>query len=170
MPQVELKPASVSDIPVIAALATKIWYQHYPTIISIEQIEYMLSKMYSSQGLTEQMTHRQHQFMLITIDNNAEGFISVHEESNGNWFINKYYINQELAGGGIGSKAFSFLLKKVDPKTIRLTVNRQNYKSINFYFKNGFVIEKVADFDIGEGYVMNDFVMLWQNDKGSYGL
>jgi ribosomal protein S18 acetylase RimI-like enzyme len=48
------------------------------------------------------------------------------------------------------------------PKTIRLTVNRQNFKSINFYFKLGFKIEKVADFDIGNGYFMNDFVMLWK--------
>ena len=38
----------------------------------------------------------------------------------------------------------------------------QNYKSINFYFKNGFVIERVADFDIGNNFVMNDFVMIWK--------
>ena len=48
------------------------------------------------------------------------------------------------------------------PQTLRLTVNRQNYKSINFYFKNGFVIEKTADFDIGSGYFMNDFVMVYR--------
>jgi hypothetical protein len=38
-----------------------------------------------------------------------------------------------------------------------------NYKAINFYFKNGFTIEKVADFDIGDGYFMNDFVMIWES-------
>ena len=48
---------------------------------------------------------------------------------------------------------------------LRLTVNRQNFKSINFYFKNGFKIDHVEDFDIGNGYVMNDFVMLWENKK-----
>jgi hypothetical protein len=26
----------------------------------------------------------------------------------------------------------------------------------------GFVIERVADFDIGDGYFMNDFVMLYR--------
>jgi hypothetical protein len=45
---------------------------------------------------------------------------------------------------------------------MRLTVNRQNYKSINFYFKIGFRIEKCADFPIGNGFVMNDFVMVWR--------
>jgi hypothetical protein len=41
-------------------------------------------------------------------------------------------------------------------------VNRQNYKAINFYFKLGFKIQTVADFDIGNGYVMNDFVMVFE--------
>ena len=42
-------------------------------------------------------------------------------------------------------------------------VNRMNYKAVNFYFKSGFTIEKVADFDIGDGYFMNDFVMIWES-------
>jgi ribosomal protein S18 acetylase RimI-like enzyme len=45
---------------------------------------------------------------------------------------------------------------------MRLQVNRQNYTAINFYFKLGFTIERVADFDIGHGFFMNDFVMLKQ--------
>jgi ribosomal protein S18 acetylase RimI-like enzyme len=44
-------------------------------------------------------------------------------------------------------------------RSITLTVNRQNYKAINFYFKNGFTIDHIANFDIGKGYVMEDFVM-----------
>jgi hypothetical protein len=47
-----------------------------------------------------------------------------------------------------------------ESKAMRLQVNRKNYKSINFYFKMGFVIEEVADFDIGDGYLMEDFVMV----------
>jgi ribosomal protein S18 acetylase RimI-like enzyme len=46
-----------------------------------------------------------------------------------------------------------------DAECFSLTVNRQNFKAINFYFKNGFVIDEVADFEIGNGFVMNDFVM-----------
>jgi ribosomal protein S18 acetylase RimI-like enzyme len=44
-------------------------------------------------------------------------------------------------------------------RELRLQVNRQNVVAINFYFKAGFVIEKSADFDIGDGYFMNDFIM-----------
>jgi len=46
--------------------------------------------------------------------------------------------------------------------TIRLTVNRSNYKTINFYFKFGFIIEEVKDFDIGNNYYMNDFIMIYK--------
>ena len=165
MPHIELINATASDIPEIRQLALKIWHQHYPAIISMEQINFMLDKMYNTESLSHQITFQKHQFMLIVVNDNVEGFISVHEVAPSDWLINKYYLNQDLAGVGIGSVAFSLLLKKLSPTTIRLTVNRQNFKSINFYFKSGFIIEKVADFDIGSGFVMNDFVMLWRKTK-----
>ena len=43
---------------------------------------------------------------------------------------------------------------------VRLHVNRQNFKAVNFYFKNNFVIEGVKDTSIGHDYYMNDFVMI----------
>lgn len=45
-------------------------------------------------------------------------------------------------------------------QTMKLTVNRRNIKAINFYFSRGFRIDHAADFDIGSGYFMNDFVMV----------
>ena len=77
------------------------------------------------------------------------------------FFIQKFYLDQTLAGKGSGTEAHNELVKLLQPSLMRLTVNRQNFKSINFYFKNGFKIESVADFDIGNGYVMDDFVMVW---------
>ena len=47
---------------------------------------------------------------------------------------------------------------------VRLTVNRKNFKAINFYFKQGFIIEEVKDFDIGNNYEMNDFIMLYKRN------
>jgi ribosomal protein S18 acetylase RimI-like enzyme len=62
---------------------------------------------------------------------------------------------------GIGSTFLKHILEQIpDSESIELTVNRQNYKAINFYFKTGFIIKDVADFDIGEGYFMNDFIMI----------
>jgi len=161
MQDIKLIPATHNDIKSISLLAKIIWNQHYPAIISQQQIDYMLNLMYSDASLKEQMDQKGHLFFLIRTGDSCLGFISVNREKENNWFLNKFYINQETSSRGIGAKAFEELKKIIRPSKITLTVNRQNFKSINFYFKTGFRIERVADFDIGNGYVMNDFVMVW---------
>lgn len=161
MQDIKLIPASTQDIATISRLASVIWNQYYPSIISQEQINYMLDLMYSDAALKEQMESKGHLFFIIATNNEPVGFISVHRQTEDHWFLNKFYIHQNLAGKGLGAKTFELLKKTISPKKITLTVNRQNFKSVNFYFKNGFKIERVADFDIGSGYVMNDFVMVW---------
>ncbi len=163
MQEIKLLRAGVADIPAIRELAVRIWNQHYPTVISRRQIDYMLDKMYSENSLLQQMQEKQHQFFYIVAGQEKAGFISLFEEKSGHWFINKYYIDQQKAAKGLGSAAFKELVKHTSATTFHLTVNRQNYKAINFYFKNGFTIESVADFDIGDGYEMNDFVMVWNS-------
>jgi diamine N-acetyltransferase len=162
MEMINLVPVQEKDIPQLSALAELVWWQHYPSIISKEQISYMLDKMYNPESLVQQMQSKNHQFYFISSVSDTIGFLSVNEEEKGNWFLNKFYIDQTKSAKGVGSVAFKQLLQLLNPQTIRLTVNRQNYKSVNFYFKNNFVIEKVADFDIGNGFVMDDFVMLWK--------
>ncbi len=161
MPKVTLTKANTNDIETIARLAHLIWNQHYPAIIGQTQVNYMLKLMYSHQSLQEQFIKKKHQFFLIQHNNATIGFVSVAKQTGNSWFLNKFYVNQTKASKGIGSSAFNSLLSIISPKKIALTVNRLNYKSINFYFKLGFKITKVADFDIGKGYKMNDFVMEW---------
>jgi RimJ/RimL family protein N-acetyltransferase len=62
----------------------------------------------------------------------------------------------------VGTQAFKLLVDELKADRMTLTVNRKNHKSINFYFKNGFRIEEVKDFDIGNGYKMEDFIMTWK--------
>ncbi len=166
---VHLIKAKEEDIPEIARLANIVWHQHYPDIISIDQINYMLDMMYSVKSLNEQITVKGHSFYFIRQNNMNIGFIGVSkiENSVDGYFIQKFYLDQTLAGKGSGTEAHHALLKLLNPAQMKLTVNRQNFKSINFYFKNGFKIESVADFDIGNGYVMNDFVMGWTSTPPS---
>ncbi|MCA0430269.1 MAG: GNAT family N-acetyltransferase [Bacteroidetes bacterium] len=160
---VKLIKANNNDVLSIAELAKTIWHQHYPSIISIEQINYMLNKMYCKQSLEEQINVLNHKFYFIMFENEKIGFISVNETEPNNWHINKFYILQTIAAKGVGTHCFNEILKLLTPKKITLTVNRKNYKSINFYFKNGFKINEVKDFDIGNGYLMEDFIMAWGN-------
>lgn len=156
-----LKAVQVNEIEKVAGLAKIIWVKHYPSIIGQEQVDYMLKNMYNTESLLKQMTEKKQLFYFITVNNENIGFLSVTLESKDHWMLNKLYVLEEKAGKGIGTLILEELKKLIHPKKISLTVNRKNYKSINFYFKNGFKIESTAVFDIGNNFVMDDFVMAW---------
>lgn len=159
---ITLRRAKSDDISIIQNLAHSIWQMHYIPIIGAKQAHYMLDMMYSSAALFKQF-EQQHVFYLIEHEvNQVVGFISVEQLHEGHFKIHKFYILMSSANCGIGSTVFKRLCKLFNAREITLTVNRQNYKSINFYFKNGFHITAVADFDIGNGFVMNDFIMQWK--------
>lgn len=164
MNSIQLSLATTEDIASIYQLAEKIWLHHYVPIIGLEQVEYMLSEMYSSHSLHLQMNEKKHLFYLIKNNENNIGFISISGDEEK--YIHKFYIDQDIQSKGIGSEVFRKLLELYpDTVSYTLTVNRKNYKSINFYFKLGFKIDHVDDFDIGRGYFMNDFIMKWHKIK-----
>lgn len=161
---VELIAATQKDVDLIGELAKQIWNDHYPEIIGQQQVDFMLQKLYNPESLFDQMEKGQ-QFHLVFADDSAVGFVAVNDEGEGKYFLNKFYIQTGQQGKGLGSTVFSRVLNLYPAlKEMRLQVNRQNYKAINFYFKMGFIIEYVADFDIGDGYFMNDFVMVFLVD------
>jgi len=158
---VTFRPASDADVDTIAKLAHKIWHEHYPGIITVEQINYMLGNRYSAERIAEQMRAGE-KFFLAESDTEPVAYASV-ELKDGYYYLHKFYIDVAKHRSGTGAKFFNYLLQQIDTtKPIRLQVNRQNFKAINFYFKMGFTIEQVGDFHIGGGYYMNDFVMIKQ--------
>lgn len=156
---VHLRLANEQDLNLIAELAKVIWNDHYVSIIGQEQVDYMLNTIYNLNSLKNQLHEKKHHFYLIENSNQTTGFLSVSSENKQDYFLHKFYIDQKQANTGLGTETLNLLIEIIKPKTMMLTVNRQNFKSINFYFKNGFKIDHVADFDIGNDYQMNDFVM-----------
>ncbi len=161
----QYKIADKTDIPVIHDLARRIWNQHYPAIITQQQIDYMLDKMYSAEALASQMDQG-HQFRIVSEGAAPLGYLSFSDQGNGDFFLHKFYIDTTLHRKGIGSRFFDQVFGGIPGlQRIRLTVNRKNNTAINFYFRKGFVIEEVKDFDIGNGYEMNDFILLRTTPK-----
>ncbi|MFL5762756.1 MAG: GNAT family N-acetyltransferase [Bacteroidia bacterium] len=157
---IEFKKAGEQDIALIYELAESIWKKHYVTVITMEQIEYMLQNMYSRESLKKQMSEG-HEFTLLYDNGKPLGYISISTKDGKNYFLHKFYVLMNEQRKGLGTTFFNHMLSQLkEPWCIELTVNRKNYKAINFYFKNGFVIKDVADFDIGQGYFMNDFIMV----------
>jgi ribosomal protein S18 acetylase RimI-like enzyme len=142
-------------------IASKIWHDHYTEIIGKEQVDFMLETIYDKKSLKESIDKGQAFYFILKNDQKL-GFFSITNENE--LWLNKLYVNTNLQGQGIGKIVLDFINNSMQPDIIKLTVNRQNFKSINFYFKNGFKIEKVEDFDIGNGYWMNDFIMVKKNN------
>ncbi|MES2133284.1 MAG: GNAT family N-acetyltransferase, partial [Bacteroidota bacterium] len=156
---IHLHLAKETDLTHIAKMAKEIWNVHYVSMVGQEQVDYMLRKFYNDESLLEQMNEKKHRFYLIEQQKETIGFLSVSSENNADYFLHKFYIYNDKSSTGAGTEALTELIKLTSPKTLTLTVNRKNFKSINFYFKNGFKINSVEDFDIGNGYFMTDFVM-----------
>jgi RimJ/RimL family protein N-acetyltransferase len=157
---IHLKVAEEKDLTTISKLAKVIWNDHYVPFIGQQQVDYMLSKIYNHKSLIEQLNQQKHVFYLIEKDNIDVGFLSVSSQNKCDYFLHKFYIDQQKSNAGIATNVLNLLIQLINSKSLTLTVNRQNFKSINFYFKNGFKIDRVEDFDIGDGYEMNDFVMV----------
>lgn len=143
----------------LAAIAGKIWNEHYPAIIGQIQVDYMLAKMYSVEALKEQIAQGQ-KYIAAYDENDMLGFLSYSIKDEKDYFIHKWYVDVSKHSKGIGRGLFDYVFKDLDYNTIRLTVNRHNIQPINFYFKMGFKIEKIINIEIGEGFVMNDFMMI----------
>jgi len=158
----QIRKAILSDASLIQRLAESIWWKHYPSIIGEEQVRFMLNKMYNLETLENQISEERQLYFILENDAQELGFICIELHENSLAFIHKFYILQNQQRKGSGALALELILKQFSEiNCIRLQVNRQNYQAINFYFKQGFVIEEVADFDIGDGYFMNDFIMKW---------
>lgn len=166
MPTVETvttREANDRDLGTIATLAASTFRQHYPGIISDAQIDYMLTRMYSTAALRRQRQEGQ-VFLMALINQKPAAFSSfaLSQEETSEAQIHKLYVLPEHHGRRIGVRLIDEVTNRVlrlDRRRLVLTVNRLNIQAINFYFREGFTIRSVVDTDIGGGYSMTDFVM-----------
>ena len=159
----EIKKATLKDIDTIQQLAQIIWPHAYSEIISKEQIKYMLNLIYSNTSLTNQM-QKGHKFVLAINENIALGFASYSiksKEEPTTFLLHKIYVLPNISKKGIGSFLLTHVCNagiKAGAILLELNVNKYN-SAKQFYEKKGFTFLKEEVIDIGNGYIMDDFVM-----------
>jgi len=157
-----IRSLSLDEMSHVQALAHKIWPVAYKEILSQKQLDYMLNWMYSIESLTQQIEEGHHYFGIFGTSEMV-GFLDVqpnHPDEKA-LKLNKIYVLPSYHGRGFGFQLMQFAIdfaKKKEQNTISLQVNRFN-KAKDFYTKIGFTIKEEKDFDIGNGYFMNDYVM-----------
>ncbi|WNM18820.1 GNAT family N-acetyltransferase [Flavobacterium capsici] len=154
---------SDSDFKTIRTIAKVVWPVTYGKILSQEQLDYMFEMMYSIESLQKQSQIKKHNFIIAYEDLIPLGFASYEFncENSNKTKVHKIYILPNLQGKGIGKTIINYIsdeaLKQND-KAVFLNVNRYNSAKY-FYEKIGFSIVKEEDIDIGNGYLMEDYVM-----------
>ncbi|MEE8288481.1 MAG: GNAT family N-acetyltransferase [Nitrosomonadaceae bacterium] len=156
------KVSTSNEIIEVVKIAREIWREHYPPIIGIEQVEYMLEHFHSKDAITLELTQENYAYYLIKNNNKKIiGYIGIQLKPD-SLFLSKIYIRSSERGTGAGKASMSFikdLAQKNNKNRISLTVNKNNIDSIAAYYRLGFIKTGDVCVDIGGGYEMDDFQM-----------
>ena len=164
---------SEEDLQILSQMANEVWHQHFASILSPEQIDYMVDKFQSYPAMKKQITEDGYQYYFLHEPEGApalpahaayaghRGYMGIHVEEDA-VFLSKLYLLQPYRGRGLSSQALNFLISIAQNhgcRRIWLTVNRYNDHTIDVYRHWGFETVREQCADIGNGFVMDDYVM-----------
>lgn len=163
-----IKRAGKDDLQSIHEMADVVFRETYKTILSAEQMEYMMDWMYSIPNLEKQVALG-HTYYIAWLGDEPQGYVSVRKDSvdaDGTevWHLEKIYVMPSAQGTGLGHRLLETAKQHVrDCKwsanaRIELNVNRNN-PAVGFYRNQGLSILRQGDFPIGNGFYMNDYIM-----------
>jgi GNAT superfamily N-acetyltransferase len=152
------------SLPIVRDLAHRIWPQAYANIISPAQIDYMMLHRYNLPVMERQMREERMTYALIHVWGAPAGYLAAEpREHSSELFLHKLYLLPEAHGRGVGATTLHWLTQFARDRGlahIRLRVNRQNAPAIRAYLRAGFTFEQDLVTDIGDGFVMDDHMMV----------
>ncbi|PBJ16121.1 GNAT family N-acetyltransferase [Flavobacterium sp. ACN6] len=160
---IKITEASIEDIAKIQKIANITWPNTYGEILTAAQLDYMLDLIYSTEALSKQILNNEQLFYMVSDSESTIGFIGIEHNYKNEAItkIHKIYLLPETQGKGYGKIVFNSIEKLAsenNSKELLLNVNRFN-TALNFYKKLGFEIKETVDIEIGNGYLMEDYVM-----------
>ncbi|NLZ96155.1 MAG: GNAT family N-acetyltransferase [Bacteroidales bacterium] len=159
---VNIRTVNKEQIATIRELAQEFWPVAFDAILSAEQIEYMMEMMYNPASLEKQM-NKGHQFAIASRKDKQVGYLSYETncDNSNKTKIHKLYISPNHQRLGVGEAMVNFVALqalKANNSTLFLNVNKHNKKAISFYNKLHFQLVKEEKIDIGDGFIMDDYV------------
>jgi len=157
-----IHPASETEIPALRVLAERIWRVSYAEMLTPAQIDYMLGWMYAPELIAREMAEGVI-WETARLDGELVGFHSCTiERETRRCKLNKLYVLPERQGMGLGQQLLDRvheLAAQHGAREVWLQVNKQNGRAIRAYERAGYAVERAAVFEIGAGFVMDDFIM-----------
>ena len=149
------------ELKIVENLAKEIWEEYYPEIIGMEQVEYMVKKFQAFKPMKKEIEEEGYCYFLIYVDFVPVGYCSIMNEIE-SVFLSKIYVLKKYRGTGLSRLLLTQALSRgghSSPTRIWLRVNKTNEESIKVYKGIGLEIEREDVCDIGNGYVMDDYIM-----------
>lgn len=136
-----LRQAAKDDITLIHELACQAFPATYRDLLSREQIDFMMDWMYSPANLEKQMEEG-HVYFIASHEGKNCGYLSVQPEGPGVFHLQKIYVLPGFQGLHIGSFLFRHAISYIrsihpEPCLMRLNVNRDNTRAVEFYQRMG---------------------------------
>lgn len=162
--RVHIEPLAAEDVAPLAALAREIWFAHYPALISVAQIEYMLAERYDADVVRAELRRDGTWWDKLMVAGAMKGFASYFLTGiAGEMKLDKLYVHPRLQRRGYGGmmvdRAASIAQTHGCDRLV-LAVNKNNRSAIAAYLKHGFRIADAVVKDIGGGFVMDDYIMV----------
>jgi ribosomal protein S18 acetylase RimI-like enzyme len=167
----EFRAMRLADVDSVAALARAVWNRHYPAIITQAQIDYMLGERYNPARLAAELAMPEVFWELALVDGRLAGFSSTIDLARagigGASHVNelkldKLYVDVAMHRRGLGGALIARAAARAEAlgrEALVLAVNKRNEKAIAAYRKHGFEVRESVRVDIGQGFVMDDFIM-----------
>lgn len=169
MNQNQIVPAKTDEaIREIAVLAEEIWNQHFVPIIGKSQVDYMVEKFQSYPALKKQIQEDGYEYFQIQCQHMPAGYIGIHAEDT-SLFLSKLYIKKDFRGRHLATEALLFLVNLCKERTLKkiwLTCNKYNRNTLAVYDHLGFKITDEQVADIGNGFVMDDYILTYELETG----
>ena len=164
LPDPQLTPVTEHEFLVIRALAETIWRQHYAGIISGEQIDYMLAGRFNDDALRDQLQAPDKWLELLRVSGKPVGYCGyeLSQDDHDALKLGQLYVLKSHRGKGLGRFMLGYVEKRareLGRHMLTLQVNKRNTGAIEFYRRAEFEVVYEAVFDIGAGFVMDDYVM-----------
>jgi ribosomal protein S18 acetylase RimI-like enzyme len=158
-----VRPMTEDDIDAVATLARVVWQEAYPAIITQAQIDYMLDQRYGLEVLRAELADPAIAWDVLEEDGEIIGFVSCLASVPGEIKLDKLYVHPDRQRRGNGETLVRHCMaqaRKQGCRALILAVNKRNARAIAAYRKYGFEVRESIVKDIGNGFVMDDFVML----------
>ncbi len=152
---------SEQQINEVSDFAICVWHEYFPFLLSDQQIDYMCDLFNTPSVMMDNITNHHYQYYGVYHQDTMIGYIALQDHPS-YLFLSKLYLSAAAIGQGHARAMMDFVIEEAKSRgyhSIQLTCNKYNQHSLDVYHHYGFTIIDADQTDIGNGFIMDDYIM-----------